>query len=442
MAMGADGPAPWIQGQQPNLPERRKRPLVLWLGVAGGSGLVVIGLVVVLAVYIAGRLPERLDTANAPEKQLLWGDESARGIDPERSLHFLWVDGETVVRMLGQQLAGFDLESGQRRWSTRVGDGKFCALAGQGSDGRGYAWGLVDGQCRELRSFESSTGVVVDRTDLRPVLGRSTTPKAQPPSVVDVGKHLVLLATDPHEGPDRVIAVERDDPGQVRWRASAEVGCEFEQSLESSWTVLVAGRCDGTPVVDSYDSDTGRHLWQAEPGPVEQFLDTSPPTLLTAGPRSDILVLDGSSGGVDTRIQMTQLFQDVDPLDTVISDGVAVVRAARSSGEEVLLAYDLDTGERLWHRIEERYSFAFLDVVDQGILVVAVANADEADDAVVRFSARSGEPKVVAALRPSDQDISTDGTVTWTGRHLVAEFGVANDDHVPLTVDQGPLVYK
>lgn len=404
----------------------RRGPLFILLGV-GGAALV--ALIAVLAVVVVRILPTPIDTSDAPVKRPLWSKPLPAGFDPERSIYAVWVVGDTVVHLIGGGLTGFDLASGERAWSTA----KPCGVVGQASDGSILAWGRIAGQCRELQRIDAATGKVVQRTDLRALIGRSASGDDLV-SVSEAGERLVLLATGLADG-DQLLGLDKDDPTRARWRVTAEEGCSFQSGQESAKTVLVVTRC-GTTSVASYDTATGKRNWRSQAVLLQGILDTSPPVLLTAGARPDVVVLDETTGKVDTRIAISRYRLSVDPLGAVVANGVVLVEGSQDD-DEAVFAFDLSSGKKLWHRIEEDFDFSFLGGQARAVYAIADDTDEERPDAVLRFSPRDGETAVVASLQPGDLDVAADGSGLWTGRYLVAELGGSGPDRP----ERAPLVY-
>ncbi|MDH2428502.1 PQQ-binding-like beta-propeller repeat protein [Sphaerisporangium sp. TRM90804] len=325
-----------------------------------------------------------------------------------------WMSGTAVIRAQEDGMHAYDLATGKRVWGTPSPGGQLCSATPDLAGTRGaIAYGTAE-RCDRVAGVDAATGKILWRVRVpeskeRPGLARRGDENLYAPGLWIAGDVLLVRTWG------QVSGHRLSDGGKVWTRAIGESCKAVNMVVAASGRAAVSVQCtQGGDSVLLLDGKTGavagEHRFKLLGGP-DRLISADPAVVAWDDPRdTSFLVMDGAGKavrqfGAGARIEfawanrLTYLKGGYEELRAQVRGDTLYVASSPAVRGDVLMAYDLTTGKRLWQSAKPSPTrLTFVRAEDKGLLVMEEGGAYRSVPRLLRVDAATGGTAVVAEL--------------------------------------------
>ncbi|NUK44647.1 PQQ-binding-like beta-propeller repeat protein [Streptomyces lunaelactis] len=328
-----------------------------------------------------------------------------------------WVEGDTIVKAMSREVAGFSVTDGRKKWSVKLG-ADACLAAPQVSAGGKIVIGVKSGltakaDCSELQMIDAKTGKAGWKTSVpkpKDLTGFSD-------FILAIGGNTVTAA-----GLDTSYGFSLNDGKQLFGKPSS--GC-LPYGFAGGTRLIAAANCPTSAAenvkqeIQNVDPATGRATWTyALPADweVDKVYSVSPPVVSIKLQADDsdentqrrVIALT-DSGKLRSQLQLGKdkfkprcsssllAFRgDIQGWCTgVAADASTLYLSTEPTGTNDVVAFSLDTGKPKWRSPAGGDRTMTPLTVQDGSVVVYIAPTYSVAGAVATIAPAGGAPKVV-----------------------------------------------
>ncbi|PZG01619.1 outer membrane protein assembly factor BamB family protein [Nonomuraea aridisoli] len=360
--------------------------------------------------------PQAKESAKTPERPVSqWQVPliGAGGFDFTSGMGFAtWLTDTTIIRVQKDGVLAYDLATGKRAWGTPSPGEQLCGATPDAHEGiAAIAYGDA-GACDRLAGIDTATGKITWQQEIQAEQS-TTSDTIQTPLIVSTDGLAILQIGD------KVHAHNLTD-GTVRWTATAPKNCSVRDTNAAPGRVVMLAHCvypytkdrvlvldpetgkmtrkhpsrriySGTiasvnPIVTQIEDAYGTHF--------TRYDDSGKASEITVGkidllPLNDLITIRGMRLHYRVAVHGDRLYLATWPKK--------VPDSFRSRNN--VLAYDFETGRRVWESSGNRPSrLAYIRADDSGLLALEVGDHRDLAPRLIRVDAKTGKAKGLGDL--------------------------------------------